>query len=289
MAKSHRLLPRRKHGTSPQGRGARARQAMGVQQQKGFTLPGLTVPNNFLLNASDDTLASYELSRLAEHADLRAELHILLDRLIDTSAQAAIARWFRTNDRQTLKNAIENEESPIEYAKRMVAEGQRSDDELIPRATLEPGAAHLAAALRYQERNLAEGKCRYCPKPLDRNSVDMCTQHLDLARHRAARKSGVKGEPGGADFLYGEITESTHGRQPGTLQSLAMSREKKTRAVLAELGLPAGSTATALEGAKAALLVATPRSKKDAMMAWELFEKAGISDSLESTAKHALV
>jgi hypothetical protein len=59
----------------------------------------------------------------------------------------------------------------------------------------------------------------------------------DLARHRAAPKNGVKGEPGGADYLYGEITESTHGRQPGTLQSLALSHRKKSRAVLAELGL----------------------------------------------------
>jgi hypothetical protein len=37
------------------------------------------------------------------------------------------------------------------------------------------------------------------------------------------------------------------------------------------------------------LLVATPRSKKDAPLAWELFEKASIPDSLESTAKHALL
>jgi len=114
-------------------------------------------------------------------------------------------------------------------------------------------------------------------------------QRIDLARHRAARKSGVKGEPGGADYLYGEITESTHGRQPGTLQSLALSREKKSRAILAELGAPPESAATALEGAKAALLEHAPRSKADSLMAWELFHKAGISDSLTSTAKHALL
>jgi hypothetical protein len=89
-----------------------------------------------------------------------------------------------------------------------------------------------------------------------------------------ARKAGVKGAPGSADYLYGEITESKHGRQPGTLASLEMNREKKTRAVLAELGIAPESAAVSLKAAKEALLRAMPDSKTKAMSAADLFQAA---------------
>jgi hypothetical protein len=54
--------------------------------------------------------------------------------------------------------------------------------------SLAPGAAHLAAAIRYQERNIADGKCCECPEPLDPNSIRYCGKHLALIRARAARK-----------------------------------------------------------------------------------------------------
>jgi hypothetical protein len=165
MPKEHRLKTRA--GSSPQSRGARQREAMAEQQHR-----GLILPINFLLTCSDSTLASYELARLAAIADLRAELHVLLDRMIDTSAQASVVRWFRTTDRQTLKDAIENEETPIEWAKRKIAEGQRSKEELeddfLPGLPL--GAAHVAKALRYRERNIGAGLCQNCPQPLANNS-----------------------------------------------------------------------------------------------------------------------
>jgi hypothetical protein len=240
---------------------------MAKQHEKGFT-----TPINFLLTCSDSTLDTYELARLAEIANLRAELHEILDRVIDTGSQAALARWFRAQDRQTLKQAIENEESPLEWANRRIREGRRSEEELLPLPSLPPGAAHLAAALRYQERSVAEGKCRYCPKPLDRNSVDMCTDHLAKAR---ARK-GPKGQRGSTDYLYGDGFQDRHGRQPGTLASLEMSREKKTRAVLAELGIPPESAAVSLKAAKDALLKVMPESKARAMSQAQLFEAAAV-------------
>lgn len=107
----------------------------------------------FLLGCGQKDLEDFELGRLAEVANLRKELHDILDRVIDAMSQAALASWFKSQDRQRLKAAIDNEESPIEYAKRMVREGQRSDEELLPLPSLAPGAAHLAAALRYQKRN----------------------------------------------------------------------------------------------------------------------------------------
>jgi hypothetical protein len=120
---------------------------------------GLILPVNFLLTCSDDTLASHELALLAELSDRRADLHVLLDRIIDTSSQVSVVRWFRKTDRPALKHAIENEEGPIEWAQRMVRDGQRTEEELIPLPALEPGTAHIAAAIRYQQRNNAEGKC----------------------------------------------------------------------------------------------------------------------------------
>jgi len=55
---------------------------------------------NFLLGAPDDDLSSFELARLAEVANLRSDLHAILDKLIDEMAQAAVAGWFRQASRE---------------------------------------------------------------------------------------------------------------------------------------------------------------------------------------------
>jgi len=238
------------------------------------------LPLNFLLGCSENSLASFELARLAEVADLRKELQAILDRLLDQMQQAAIAGWFRQSDRNAIRYAIENEETPLQMAARMVRDGQRSErelaDDLIPLPSLPPGAAHLAAAMRYQERNIAEGKCCECPKPLARNSVRYCEDHLTMARHRMARKKGVRGEPGSVDYLYGEIKESTHGRQPGTLTALAVAREQKTREVLAEMGVSPESAAVSLKAAKEALMKCMPDSPASALTADALFQSATV-------------
>ena len=234
MTKAHRLKIRkpesttRTAGSSPQALGARQREAMAKQQHKGL---GLTVPINFLLGCSDSGLGNYELARLADVADLRAQMHILLDQTIDHQALAWLAAWFRSTDRAALKAALENEESALAWAHRMVREGQRSEEENKSplRPPLPPSAAHLAAALRYQQRNIAQGLCAICPKPLDRNSARFCTRHLALERARYTQKKGLS-VPRSREYLYaGELPESTHGRQPGSLKALAESREKKAK------------------------------------------------------------
>ena len=252
-------------------------------------LPQKSFPLNFLLGCAQNSLEDFELARLDEVAQLRKELHVILDRTIDAMCQAALSSWFRTQDRQRLKDAIDNEECPIEYAKRMIAEGQRSPEELLPLPSFVPGAAHLAAATRYQKRNLAEGKCRYCPEPLDRNSVDMCTEHLRKARDRQRAKKGPRSEPGSAEYLYsGEVTLSTHGRQAGTLQSLALSREKQTRKLLAEMGVPPESAATATQAVQAAILRFLPTSEAVAVKEADLFAMIGVSGQRQ-TARNALM
>src|SRR5262249_14281697 len=159
-------------------------------------------------------------------------------------------RWFYESDRETIKRALSEEESPMEWAKRLIRERGRSKEELLPLPALPRGAAHLAAGLRYTERNIAEGKCAVCPKPLDRNSVRFCTKHLRAARLRY--KPIGSAPPGSIDFLYADADQlqSRHGRQPGTLSSLAMAREQKTRAILAELGFSPESAAVSLKAAK---------------------------------------
>src|SRR5262249_47199898 len=195
------------------------------------------VPINFLLGWPEYAPVEYELARLDDVANDRKNIIALIDHMTDCMSLAWLAAWFRSMDRNALRHAIENEESPMEWAARMIRDGQRSEEELQPREPLPPGVAHLAAALRYQERNIAEGLGSVCPESLDRNSVRFCTKHLAMQRERDRKKKGVKGEPGSRDYLYGEISESKHGRQPGTLASLAMNREKATRALLADLGV----------------------------------------------------
>src|SRR5215472_6785293 len=176
--------------------------------------PTKALPLNFLLGCGQASLDEFELARLADVADLRKELHAILDRVIDQMAQAALASWFKSQDRQSLKHAIENEETAEQWAARMIRDGQRSPEELIPLPSLEPGVAHRAAAILYQKRNMAEGKCRVCPKPIAHGSVQYCEEHLAKARHREQQKKGLS-LPGSREFLYsGEVSESTHGRTP---------------------------------------------------------------------------
>jgi hypothetical protein len=185
------------------------------------------VPINFLLGCSDGDLASYELAQLAKVSDLRKQLHEVLDQIIDQMAQAGLAAWFRSTDRNALKAALENHEDAFTWAKRMIREKQRRPEELIPAASLPPGAAHLAAALRYQQRNVEEGKCAVCPSPLAPHSVRYCERHLEIARLRKTPK-GIRGEapPGSVDWLYGGgVFESRKG--PTDLVKSRAKRAKK--------------------------------------------------------------
>lgn len=232
--------------TAPERREARLRRNLTPEEYKALSAPdsaefpsGQTPkrktattkapPLNFLLGCSDADLGNLELARLAEVANLRTELHATLDKLIDQMAQAALMAWFRITDRDALKRALENPEDVIAWAKERIRDGQRRAEELIPRASLEPGAAHLAAALRYAERNMAEGKCSVCPKPLAHHSVRYCEEHLAKIRVRDRQKKGLS-DPGSLEYLYsGEVTPSTHGRQPGTLKALKEANEKRKR------------------------------------------------------------
>jgi hypothetical protein len=144
-------------------------------------------------------------------------------------AQAALTAWFRTVDRETLKRTLENLEDVLTWAQEQIRKHGRSEVELIPLTSLPPGAAHLAAALRYQERQIAKGLCAVCPQPLAHNSVRYCERHLTIQRLRHEPKNAKGKAPGSVGWLYGEGFESSHGRQPGTLKALALERERRAK------------------------------------------------------------
>jgi hypothetical protein len=160
-----------------------SREGAAMKSPKSKTL-ATKVPLNFLLGCPQDDVASFQLARLAAVADLRKQLYNVLDLMIEQTAVAMLAEWFRDSDRDAIKRALDAEESPMDWAIRLIRERQRGEGgkELLPLPALPRGAAHLAAALRDTERNLAEGKCGVCPKPLDRNFVRYCSEHLRTAR-----------------------------------------------------------------------------------------------------------
>src|SRR5207253_8904426 len=63
-------------------------------------------PLAYLLACSDASLGNFTLARMSEVANLRADMLALFDRIVDVSAQAVLATWLRTIDRQELKGQL---------------------------------------------------------------------------------------------------------------------------------------------------------------------------------------
>lgn len=178
----------------------------------------LSVPLNFLLGCSEVSLQEYELAHLSLAANLRAELRETLDRVIDELALAALARWFRENDQESLKRALESDEEPAAWARRILRGRTRPAAELL--GLPEPAApakgrnkeAHLRAVLRYQERHIATGKCERCSQPLALKSARYCQQHLEAERERGRKRKNVKKPRIGAEPALRSTLEKCHPR-----------------------------------------------------------------------------
>ena len=197
---------------------------------------------NFLLGASDNDLSTFELARLAEVANLRSDLHVILDKLIDEMAQAAVAGWFRQTNRETLKRALESVEDPqkridevVSWAKEKIRDGQKSESELVPRVSVAVSAS--ARSMAYQERQIKKGLCAVCPKPLARHSVRFCERHLAIARAKHKPKGAKGSPPGSIDWLYGDgVFESAHNKAPSQVKALKEANKK--RAKMAKMSEP---------------------------------------------------
>ena len=115
----------------------------------------LAVPINFLLGCSQNALADFMLARQAGAADSLREMYAVFDRLVQESALALLADWFRSIDPHDLKLALENPDDVMEWAREQIRTRGRSKEEverdLLPLPCLPPGAAHLRRPLRREE------------------------------------------------------------------------------------------------------------------------------------------
>jgi hypothetical protein len=179
----------------------------------------IVAPLHFLITCSKTSLENFELAKLADIANLRSQLHSVLDELMDASNQAALARLFRAQGRERILRALESTPDPIAEAKEKIKkidetpEESCADIDFVPLLSLNPGQAHRTASITYQKRNVAEGKCSVCPQPLAHHSVRYCEKHLAKCRERARARAK-------------KLNKSPHGRAPGTLAALAESRKK---------------------------------------------------------------
>ena len=219
-------------------------------------------PIAFLLECGDGEIGAFELARLSEVANLRADRLALFDRLCDTSESPnAKLEEILARAQEAVRNQGRSQEETKEDGAMpspwLVRQRKYLTDE-------ERRAARTATERQSREKALAAGKCEKCTEPLDRNSVRYCTKHLAMLRERDARDRQKKG-----------IKPGTQGRQPGTLTALAASRDKKSLAVLAEWGIRPKHAAVSQNTVREALLRNMP-DKANAMTQTELFEKAGV-------------
>ena len=195
-------------------------------------------PLKFLLTCSDSEVGNFELVKLSEVANLRSEMLQLFDRLVDTSAQAVLAAWLRTIDRNELRRQLLDPSTTLEVvmneAKAQIRNQGRSKEEAEDYGKMPspgflrklPPEERRERAIRrtrdWEERKIAAGKCEKCPEPLAHHSVRYCEKHLALNRNKNTRYRRKKGIPPG------------RGTQPGTVAALAKGREKQAKALLAE-------------------------------------------------------
>jgi hypothetical protein len=154
----------------------------------------VSAPFQFLLTCSDTLLDNFELAKLSQVANLRSELHRVLDDLIDANNQASLARLFKSQGRERILRELAKKRDPIAEAKEKIRKKGRTPEDLVPILSMPPDQAHRTASLTYQQRNIDEGKCCVCPSPLARNSVRYCEKHLtdvrERARVRARKRTG---------------------------------------------------------------------------------------------------
>jgi hypothetical protein len=152
----------------------------------------IVAPFHFLLTSSDVALGAFEFAKLTEASHARTKLHEDLDRWFDLTTQAALAHLFRKRGRQRILKALQEVPDPIKEAKLRIKEMGHTPEDLVPMLFMPPGKAHRTAAVTYQKRNIAEGKCCDCPQPLAPNSVRYCEKHLGACRDKARLRASKR-------------------------------------------------------------------------------------------------
>lgn len=66
----------------------------------------LKIPVSFLFESSSITVSEYELSRLNLAANLKKQVRVMLDQIVDSMVEAEFARWM-TENREELRGTID--------------------------------------------------------------------------------------------------------------------------------------------------------------------------------------
>lgn len=66
----------------------------------------LKIPVSFLFHSSSMTVSEYELSRLNLGANLKKQVRVMLDQIVDNMVEAQFARWM-TDNREELRSTID--------------------------------------------------------------------------------------------------------------------------------------------------------------------------------------
>ena len=172
-------------------------------------------PLKFLLTCSELDVDNFELNTLGNLANLRSQAADVMENMLREISRLDLVRSIRASSPEQIKEALERPSDAIADAKLKIKNAGRSVDELIPLLPLASAAVkanHIAASIRYQERNVEEGKCSICPKPRARHSVLYCEKHLAACRDRARAREKKLNKP-------------PHGRAPGTLAALTEGRK----------------------------------------------------------------
>ena len=177
-------------------------------------------PLKFLLTCSELDLDNFELGTLSRINNLKSQAADVIENMLREVSRLDLVRSIRASSPEQIKEALERPSDAIADAKPQIKNAGRSVDELIPLLPLASAAVkanHIAASIRYQERNIEEGKCSICPQPLAHNSVRYCETHLavrrDRARKRAKKTRQAAAWPRSGDTrCTGRRTERSRGR-----------------------------------------------------------------------------
>jgi hypothetical protein len=165
---------------------------MSIEKHQSLDILG---PLKFLLTCSEIDLDNFELSTLGNLANLKSQAADVMENMLRETSRLDLVRSIRASSPEQIKEALERPSDPIAAAKLKIKNAGRSEEELVPLPPLSPAAVkanYVAASIRYQERNVEEGKCSICPTPRARHSVLYCEKHLAACRERARAQARSK-------------------------------------------------------------------------------------------------
>jgi hypothetical protein len=192
------------------------------------------------------------LAKLAAIANLHSELHDILDKMIEEGTEAGLARRFKSHRRNEIKHAVDKPPDILAEVKAEIRRNGRRQEEMRPIRPMPPGMADVdrrdnslrastpplsakTYVLRYATRNIAEGKCACCPRPLASDSVRLCETHLaaQRARYKPKARERVHRSSEAEKTLYSRVAAQL-GITAERVRSVALG-QRRSKTILAAL------------------------------------------------------